>query len=204
MHVQTKAASCYLAMALAVFIVTPAVAADDRVAVTDKEGLPVRSNQFSNCVRADINKGEDVCAPPPAPTPVVQYVPPPQPTKLSTEQRTIYFDFNKTAITPDSAHKLDDAAAILRTAKDVRSTLIVGYADRIGTNSYNMSLSRKRAEAVKKYLADHGYVNTATELRAMGKEDSRTPCDPALSRVQTIACLGPDRRVELEVQYASQ
>jgi hypothetical protein len=65
-----------------------------------------------------------------------------------------------------------------------------------------MTLSGKRAKAVKEYLAGRGYLNTSiAKVRALGESDPVTSCNPKLKRNQQIACLGADRRVELEVQY---
>lgn len=177
--------------------------ADDRKAlVYGDQGTPVRSAAFQNCVRTDWDNPSDPCAAPvPEPAPVA-YVP--SPPLLSTQQRVVYFDFNSTQIPANSTQQLDEVAGLLNRAEDVRYTKIVGYADRIGNTGYNQSLSLKRAQAVQAYLASKGYHKTQPDVRALGESQPTAACEGTLSREQQIACLSPDRRVELEVQYTDR
>lgn len=163
----------------------------------------VTSQQHGTCVRTEWEAGTNVCAPnqataivtPPKPQPVVQ-------TVLSTEEKTVYFDFDSSVLSAASQSQLDSVARKLSGAKDIQSADIVGYADRIGSSSYNENLSRRRAEVVKDYLAARGYLNTqVAEVRGLGEANARTSCDTSLPREEQISCLSADRRVEVEVKY---
>ncbi len=120
-------------------------------------------------------------------------------TKLTREQRTVYFDFNKSTLSAAEKRKLDDVSKILLTSKEVESVDIVGYADEIGTPSYNKRLSARRAQTVKSYLAGKGLRTRNIRVEGLGEANSVTNCDPNLDRTSRIACLAPDRRVEIEV-----
>jgi OOP family OmpA-OmpF porin len=78
----------------------------------------------------------------------------------------------------------------------------VGYADRIGSVSYNDRLSQRRAQVIEKYLRNRGYLNTTvTQTQWLGKSASVTDCPEGLSRSALISCLHRDRRVTVEMQY---
>jgi outer membrane protein OmpA-like peptidoglycan-associated protein len=63
----------------------------------------------------------------------------------------IHFEFNKHNIMKNSHYILNNVASILEKYPDMRIR-IEGHTDRIGTHSYNIWLSRKRAQSVSQYL----------------------------------------------------
>ena len=80
----------------------------------------------------------------------------------------IYFDTDKAVIKPNSKPTLDEIAKLLRE-KPALHVFIVGHTDNQGTYDYNMSLSRRRAEAVaaalvKSYSIARGRLRTAGNL----------------------------------------
>ena len=66
----------------------------------------------------------------------------------------IYFDTDKTEIKKDSVPTLEEIAALLKDRPKLR-VLVVGHTDSTGEREYNMGLSRRRAEAVVKYLVSN-------------------------------------------------
>lgn len=199
--------SFFLLAACSVFILPMSSAfavggLDDNKVVGTKEGRVVYSMLSGECVRTKWEAGKDPCAP--EPRKLVQ-APPPRPverTVLSSEEKTVYFNFDSAKLTPEAQQQLDGVARKLSTARDIRSADIVGFADRIGSANYNQRLSQKRAETVKDYLAQRGYLNTrVAEVRGLGESKSVTNCDTTMPRANQIACLSADRRVEVEVQY---
>src|SRR5689334_11541542 len=99
-------------------------------------------------------------------------------SKLTREQRTVYFDFNKSTLNAKEKGKLDEVSKILTASKEVESVDIVGYADKIGKPSYNKRLSTRRASTVKSYLAAKGLKTRKVRVEGLGEANSMTHCDP--------------------------
>lgn len=127
--------------------------------------------------------------------------PPPVPTKVTFSADSL-FDFDKATVKPAGTQDLDKFAADLRGANfDVIT--VTGHTDRIGSHAYNQKLSTRRAEAVKAYLVESAGV-PADKIAANGVDGSdpvTKPGDCVGKKVskKLIACLQPDRRVEVEV-----
>ena len=185
----------------------PAALADTRAVVDSTDGK-VLTNTFNHCVRTQWSTDKDECkGPTPAPAPVAhKVIPAPAPhVVIEKEARTIYFDFNKAAITKESAEKLDNLATTLKSDSQVKQARIVGYADRIGTPSYNEKLSKKRAEAIREYLIGKGFIKASVaDTRWFGESNPITECANTLKHSELVKCLGKDRRVELEIDYQTE
>ncbi|HEY0199096.1 MAG TPA: OmpA family protein, partial [Rhodanobacter sp.] len=85
---------------------------------------------------------------------------------------------------------------------DVKHIHIVGYTDRLGSDAYNRILSEKRANTVLQVLQDHGVAAETMNAEGRGKEDPAKSCDDQ-ARTALIACLAPNRRVEVRVEGKS-
>jgi OOP family OmpA-OmpF porin len=175
---------------------------DEREVWTTSDGEIVQ-NSWGNCVRSRWSSNDDACAPP---TVVTLQQPQPQPHTIVAEaDRTIFFGFNKADLTTESKSRLDTLANQLTSADDVEGAKIVGYADRIGTTSYNGMLSKKRADAVREYLIGRGFVKpSVTDVRWVGKSEPTATCPNNLSHQQLVDCLQPDRRVAVELRYKTE
>jgi outer membrane protein OmpA-like peptidoglycan-associated protein len=156
-------------------------------------------NTWGTCVRSRWDVNGDPCAPPA----VVVYQPPPAPRTIIAEaDRTVYFPFNVASLTPDSQQKLSELAQRINSASDIQSAQVIGYADRIGTTSYNEALSKKRAETVRDYLIGHNVITQQeTMTRWVGKSESNTQCPGKLTHEQLTQCLSPDRKASVELKY---
>ncbi|MBT9594772.1 MAG: OmpA family protein [Vitreoscilla sp.] len=148
-------------------------------------------------------------APAPPPPPVVAPAPPPPPAvvappvrrRVSFEAESL-FGFDKTALQPAGKAALDNFARELQgTQFDVVS--VEGHTDRLGSTAYNEALSQQRAEAVKAYLVSDGKVDAAkVSAVGLGEGSPMTQVDACKGNAPSaklIACLQPDRRVEIEV-----
>ncbi len=176
------------------------------------------------CVRTRWQTGDDACGtkrevPPPPPAPAPYVAPPPPPkvqqvaprpappvvrTVIKEEARTIYFDSGKAVLTPGGERKLDQLAETLKNAKDIQRVEIVGFADPMGSAKSNMALSERRANAVQSYLNQHGYMKTSVaNMKAVGDTQASANCDSKLKRAKKVACLVTDRKVEVQVVYAT-
>ncbi|MDR5814229.1 MULTISPECIES: outer membrane protein OmpA [unclassified Caballeronia] len=136
-----------------------------------------------------------------APTPPAPVAPPPpviQSQKV-TYQADALFDFDKAVLKPAGKQQLDDLASKIG-ALNLEVVVATGYTDRIGSDAYNNRLSLRRAQAVKAYLVSKGIESNRIYTEGKGKRDPVTggKCQQK-NRKQLIACLAPDRRVEVEV-----
>lgn len=75
---------------------------------------------------------------------------------------------------------------------------VIGHTDVIGDESANRALSLQRAQTVRQMLIERGVP--ADRVQAEGRGESEPiarHCDVSLARANLIACLQPDRRVEI-------
>lgn len=179
---------------LFVIVSAGAAQADDyRDVVRSSDGQIVHDEAFGTCVRTKWITDKDACAN----CPVAE-----EHTIIAREDRTVYFAFNEAVLTEESMERLDSLAERINAASDIEGVRVVGFADRIGTASYNEKLSKKRAQTVRDYLVTRGIANASvTKTRWVGKSESNTPCPKGDDRTQLIECLQPDRKVEVEIVY---
>lgn len=126
--------------------------------------------------------------PPAAVTPVIEKV---------TLQSDALFDFDRAVIRKDAQSKLDDLTSKMKGV-NLEVVIAVGHTDRIGSDAYNMKLSVRRAEAVKNYLVKKGVPPNRVYTEGKGERQPVKKCTEK-SRKALIACLQPNRRVEIEV-----
>jgi OOP family OmpA-OmpF porin len=138
--------------------------------------------------------------PAPAPAPQPKQAAPAPVIRAVTLSTGLLFGFDRAELRPGGEAKLRELADDLRGAQ-IESLSALGYADRIGDDAYNLDLSERRAEAVRDYLAELG-----VELKLI-KAEGRGESDPVTGEAcgdrrgdALIACLQPDRRVELEAR----
>lgn len=135
-----------------------------------------------------------VAAAPIAPAPVIQRI------TLNTD---VLFRFGSAELKPGAHEKLDELAKTMEGA-EVDRIVAIGHADRIASEQYNEKLSRERAEAVKNYLVKERGVDPArVETEGRGESQPIAQCGKMgpenASNQKLVACLQPDRRVEIEV-----
>lgn len=111
------------------------------------------------------------------------------------------FNFDSAQLS-DEGHQAVDALAnkINERQDSIQAVRIIGYTDRLGSKSYNGLLSRQRAHAVLRYLQDQGVPGNLLTAAGLGKDHPvKTDCGEDLSHANLIACLAPNRRVEVQV-----
>ncbi len=142
---------------------------------------------------------EPVAAPAPKPAPAPQTAPA-APRSMSVDfEADPLFGFDKSAIRADQRVLLDELVASLDGA-EVLSISVIGHADRIGSRAYNQKLSKRRAESVRAYLASKGVSADRIQMEARGEDEPVTGDSCAKERgKKLIACLQPDRRVEVSI-----
>ena len=80
----------------------------------------------------------------------------------------VFFDWDKSDITPQAAAILDNAAAAYQQTGSAQ-VMLAGNADRSGPADYNVGLSQRRADAVKAYLAGRGIPENVITTEANGE-----------------------------------
>ncbi len=106
--------------------------------------------------------------------------------------QNIYFDTGKATIKPESYPILDKVAEFLK-ANPNAIVEIQGHTDSVGSDSYNMTLSQARAEAVRNYLITYHHIEP-TRLVAKGYGETMPIGDNL-----TIEGRAMNRRVEFKV-----
>lgn len=170
---------------------------DSHMVVHDERGNVIK-NTFANCARTQWASNDDECG---AKTTVktVKY------HEFREEDRTAYFEFDKSELMNSEKDKLSTLADALKEMDDITGVSVVGYADRIGEEKYNEALSQRRAKVVEAYLKAHGYLNTTiAKTRWLGESVPVTKCEAGVGREELITCLQADRRVTVEIQYKNE
>jgi len=110
------------------------------------------------------------------------------------------FAFGRAALRPTAIEKLDELVGKLKGV-DPESIQVTGHTDRLGSFAYNQRLSLQRAESIKTYLVAKGVAPSDIKVAGKGELESvtkRNECSGAKSP-KLIACLQPDRRVDIEL-----
>jgi outer membrane protein OmpA-like peptidoglycan-associated protein len=87
-----------------------------------------------------------------------------------TAKALICFDFDSAAIRPESYPLLKEYAKALQEELKGATLIIAGHTDNIGTDAYNLTLSQRRAEAVKSFLVSQCQIDKARlRIQAYGE-----------------------------------
>ena len=114
---------------------------------------------------------------------------------------SVMFDFDRSVLRPGETPKLDELTAKLK-GRAFGTLSVVGHADRIGTDAYNLQLSGERAEAVRAYLVGKGVDAGSIRTEARGEREAVTGEACKNQGRKRIECLQPDRRVEVTLAAA--
>ncbi len=82
----------------------------------------------------------------------------------------ILFDFDKDTIKPDFYTELGELSVLMQEKPQVHLTL-AGYTDSKGSKEYNMTLSQRRANAVRDYLMKNGIERNRITLSWFGSDN---------------------------------
>ncbi len=89
-------------------------------------------------------------------------------------------------------------AASIRDSK-AASVTVIGHTDEIGSAESNQRLSEARANGVRQLLIENGVDGSIIRAVGAGESQPVKSCDSNAPRAQYIACLLPNRRVEIEM-----
>ena len=122
------------------------------------------------------------------------------------------FGFDKFNLRPEARTTLDELAQRL-SGSNVQSVRVEGNTDFMGSDAYNQRLSERRANTVSEYLVGRGVP--AEKISAVGLGDSQAKMteqcqqevrnlgrrvSAARKRSALIACIEPDRRVDVRIR----
>ncbi|MBP1688640.1 MAG: hypothetical protein H6Q33_4783, partial [Deltaproteobacteria bacterium] len=138
------------------------------------------------------NFSEGAAIPPPPPVAQAAPPPPPPPAKKKIVLRSVHFDFDKATLKSEAKPILDEAVQVLKQEGSV-DIVVEGHTDSVGTDQYNLGLSRRRAETVRTYLVEHGVARSRITAEGLGESKPVASNDTADGRAQ-------NRRVELHVK----
>lgn len=137
-------------------------------------------------------------------TPIVREMPtiPTEPEKF-TLNADVLFNFDDSELKPEALKQLDDLYSQLSSINPKNGNVIVlGYTDRIGTETYNEALSERRARSVMAYLIGKGIPSDKILAKGMGESNQETGsnCGNDMKIAEKIKCFALDRRVVIEIK----
>jgi len=140
------------------------------------------------------NFGEPTPPPPPPPPPAEPAPPPappapPPPPVCSPGPFIVFFEWDKSDITPEAGSILDNAVTQYGQCQGAQ-VMLAGHADRSGTAQYNVGLSQRRADSVRAYLTSRSIPDSAITSQAFGENQPRVETADGVREVQ-------NRRVEI-------
>ena len=142
-------------------------------------------------------------APAPAAAPARKPAPAAKPAarKPPVLKAVVSFASNGVKLDKLAEFRLDtDVVAKLPALGALKFMNISGHTDRLGSPQYNQKLSERRANAVKAYLVKKGVDASKIETFSYGKTMPVKNCPDDKNRQALIACLDPNRRVEIEAE----
>ena len=126
---------------------------------------------------------------PPPPEPVPPPPPPPPPPVCNKGPYIVFFDWDKSDITPEAASILDSAVAAYGNCQTI-PIMLAGYTDRSGSATYTQALSERRNASVTDYLTTRGVPSAAITSQGFGEANNRVPTADGVKELQ-------NRRVEI-------
>lgn len=123
--------------------------------------------------------------PQPAPTPAPVVAPKAAAPVVAPIPQTymVFFDWDKATLTPEAKRIVASAAADFQKGKNVR-IVVTGHADTSGPKDYNIKLSQRRADAVKKEFVSQGVSADALVTRGAGENELRVPTSDGVREAQ--------------------
>ncbi|MBA4382210.1 MAG: hypothetical protein C0406_06545 [Sideroxydans sp.] len=110
------------------------------------------------------------------------------------------FVFGTNNLTDGAEAKLDKLAEGIKGWTQLQSVELIGHTDRLrsdGNEKKNQELSERRAEAIKQYLVGKGIAGDKIKTVGAGSTKPIVKCDSKMNRATQVACLQPNRRVEI-------
>jgi len=130
--------------------------------------------------------------PPPAPAPAPAPAPKPVVAAPIAKNYMVFFDFDKSVLTPEAQAIITQAADAAKKNHSANIAL-TGYTDLSGSVDYNLKLSVRRGDSVKKFLIQLGIPSSEISVVGKGKSDPLVPTKDGVREPQ-------NRRVTIVLQ----
>ena len=105
----------------------------------------------------------------------------------------ILFDFDSTALRPESRTTLRELATTFGRYSDINYIEVAGHTDSTGSDRYNNRLSQRRAASVRNFLVNQGVPSNRIVARGYGESRPKASND-------TVEGRQLNRRVEIHVR----
>ncbi len=127
--------------------------------------------------------------------------------RLVLNENAVRFDTGKATLTSAAKANLNKLVPVFKEYADTNIE-IYGYTDSTGSAEFNLTLSQKRAESVKNYLASNGLISSRFKITGLGIADPIASNDTAEGRSQNrrveFAILANDKMVQDAKKEAGQ
>ena len=127
--------------------------------------------------------------------------------RLVLNENAVRFNTGKATLTSNAKANLDKLVPVFKEYADT-NIQIYGYTDSTGSPEFNLTLSQKRAESVKNYLASNGLISSRFKITGLGIADPIATNSTANGRTQNrrveFAILANDKMVQDAKKEAGQ
>lgn len=112
------------------------------------------------------------------------------------------FAFARSGLNDMQPQGRTELASIAGRLKGSKAAIVqvIGHTDRIGSEASNQTLSQRRADTVREFLIQNGVAADSLSAHGIGESEPVKQCSDALPHDQLVACLQPNRRVEVIVK----
>ncbi len=114
-------------------------------------------------------------------------------TAQKTAKETLYFDHNKADLSVSSKSELDETIQKIK-GKNIAQIKISGYTDNDGSDTYNTTLSQKRALTVLNYLVTKEFDKKKIKIGCYGEQQAVATNDDSKGKQQ-------NRRVDILIEF---
>ncbi|MFZ3483774.1 OmpA family protein, partial [Sphingomonas sp. 3-13AW] len=115
--------------------------------------------------------------------------PPPPETVCTPGPYIVFFEWDKSDITPEAAGIIDNAISNYQSCGNAQ-VMLAGHTDTSGSAQYNVGLSQRRADSVRAYMEGRGIPSGVITTEAFGELRPRVDTGPGVRELQ-------NRRVEI-------
>ena len=184
------------------------VSGQSQEVVRNNYGECWQNTYFDKATQGRVECGDAV---EPAPVAVVEQAPQYVDETVSLSAKTL-FGFDKDVLRAEAQDDLKVLAQRLGQT-NVQSVRVEGHTDFMGSEKYNQALSERRANVVANYLVSNGVPASKTSAVGLGESQAQMTqvCEAevaklgakapkAKKREALIACIEPDRRVDVKIR----